>query len=245
MEKALQFKIESFGAVDGPGIRLVIFLQGCSLRCIYCHNPESQSFTNKDAKQITTKEVIDLYEKHKTFYENGGGITLSGGEPLIHLDFCLELAKICYEKKINLALDTSGATFNKLNERKYLEIAKYHPLWIVDIKHINPKKHEMISKSKQQNEIKLIEFLEKNKQKYWVRQVYLPNYTDDKKDLENLGKFLKNKKYMSRFELLPYHEFGLEKYEALGRKYPLKNKTHVPTKEELKSAMQIINKYMK
>jgi pyruvate formate lyase activating enzyme len=107
------FKIETFGAVDGPGIRLVIFLQGCPYRCIYCHNPESWKVDNKN-KLISADEIINKFENNKEFYKNGG-ITISGGEPLIHKAFCLELAKKCYAKKIHLAFDTSGCTFEKNN----------------------------------------------------------------------------------------------------------------------------------
>jgi pyruvate formate lyase activating enzyme len=119
------FKMESFGAVDGPGIRLVVFLQGCPLRCVYCHNPESWTINSK--LSITTEEVINKFKRNRSYYRNGGS-TLSGGEPLIHQDFCLELARTCLDEGISLALDTSGANFNKGNINYFKQLIKYKPL---------------------------------------------------------------------------------------------------------------------
>ncbi|MDR0985462.1 MAG: pyruvate formate lyase-activating protein [Mycoplasmataceae bacterium] len=232
MVSAPCFKIETFGAVDGPSIRLVFFLQGCPLRCLYCHNPESWKF--KKEKLISVEEVINLYQKNKSFYKNGG-ITLSGGEPLIHQEFCLELAKQCYLNKISLALDTSGVTFN---ERFFKKLIKYKPLFLIDIKHINKNKHQMICGVKEQRELSLIKFLEKNHLYYWVRQVIIPTLTDNKDDLFLLKKFIKKLKYLKRFELLPYHKLGVKKYQQLKIKYLLKN-----IKEPTKSYMSKLIKY--
>jgi pyruvate formate lyase activating enzyme len=211
-------------------------LQGCPLRCIYCHNPES--WTNKSLFSISPQEVIDKFKKNQKFYRNGG-ITLSGGEPLIHKNFCLSLAKLCYENKINLALDTSGTTFNIKNLKFYKEIIKYKPLWLIDIKHINPKKHKLITGVTTQNEIQLIKFLEKNKQSYWIRQVLVPGYTDDQHDLKVLSKFIKNLKYLKKFELLPYHHLAIEKYKQLKIKNKIIN-VKEPTKQMIVTAKRLI-----
>lgn len=234
------FKIESFGAVDGPGIRLVIFVQGCYYRCLYCHNPESWD-TKKNVKSISVEEIISLYLKNKEFYKNGG-ITISGGDPTLYLDFLKELAKKCHDQKISLAIDTAGVNFIPTNKLKFKQICKYKPLWIVDIKHINQQKHKQLTGVAEQREIKLIEFLDKNNQIFWIRQVFIPKITDSKNDLMKLGKFLKKLKNMEQFEFLPYHNLAIDKYKKLKIKYPL-NATKLPTKKQITAAMNyILNK---
>lgn len=236
--KAPYFKIETFGAVDGPGIRMVLFLQGCPYRCLYCHNPESWDLNGSD-KYITPAQVIQKYKDNESFYKNDGGITISGGEPLIHYDFCLEVCKLATKENINVALDTSGATFTKANINKYKKFFDYNTMWLVDIKHINKTKHKTICGINNTNELDLIKFLDANKQRYWVRQVFVPKYTDDKKDLEMLGKFLKSLKHMEKFELLPYHTLGISKYTNLKIPYRLKG-IKEPTNKQIKEAMNII-----
>lgn len=233
------FQTESFGAVDGPGIRFVVFAQGCFYRCLFCHNPESWEL-KKDAKTFTVDDIINRYKRQISFYKNGG-ITLSGGDPLIYLDFCIAMAKRCQEEGISLALDTSGVNFVPANEKKYKEICKYNPLWIVDIKQINPSKHEELVKVKEQREVNLIKFLDKNKQNMWIRQVLVPGYTDNPKDLEKLGAFLAKIKGLQHFQLLPYHNMAISKYAKLGIKYPLKD-TPVPTAEDIAKATKHIKK---
>lgn len=231
------FQTETFGAVDGPGVRYVVFVQGCYYRCLFCHNPESWDL-NKKVKKFTTDEIIEKYKHNIEFYKNGG-ITISGGDPTIHLDFLIELAKKCYKQNISLAIDTSGVNFRKATESKHKTICKYKPLWIVDIKQINPKKHKELVGIAEQREINLIKFLEANKQQFWVRQVLVPKYTDDKDDLIKLGEFIGSLKYMKRFELLPYHNMAIPKYKELNIKYLL---SHIksPTKKQIKNAMEYI-----
>ena len=231
------FKVESFGAADGPGIRLVIFSQGCLYRCLYCHNPESWDL-KKETEFITIKEIIAKYEHNKAFYRNGG-ITLSGGDPLIHLDFVIAMAKECDQRKISLALDTSAVNFCKQTEKKYLEICKYNPLWIVDIKQINKAKHKKLTGVEEQREINLIKFLEKNNQKYWVRRVLVPEWTDDPKDLVQLGKFISTLKNIQYFQILPFHQLAKTKYERLHLDYPL-SKIKPATQEDVKTAVKYI-----
>lgn len=234
------FKLESFGAVDGPGIRLVIFVQGCYYRCLYCHNPESFDPKQK-VKKITSDEILDLYFKNNEFYKNGG-ITISGGDPTLYLDFLKDLAKKCFHQNISLAIDTAGVNFIPNNKTKFKEICKYQPLWIVDIKHINPKKHKQLTGITEQREIKLIEFLDKNNQEFWIRQVLVPGLTDNKDDLIKLGQFIRKLKNMEYFEILPYHNLAINKYKDLNIKYHLKT-TKIPTKQQVSIAMKyIINK---
>ncbi|MDR1850571.1 MAG: radical SAM protein [Mycoplasmataceae bacterium] len=214
------FKIESFGAVDGKGIRLVIFSQGCPYKCIYCHNPESQ--TMKYEKTISVKEILELYEKNKKYYKNGG-ITISGGEPLLHKEFCLAIAKECKSKKIDLAFDTSAATFIKSNLSFYKSLIKYKPYFLVDIKGLNKVDHKKITGVSNTNELDLIKFLELNKIKYTIRYVLLQNYTDGDKQLTMLKQFIKPLKYMDKIDFLPFHNYAKDKYVSLKKKYILKD----------------------
>lgn len=243
---AKYFKIETFGAVDGPGTRLVVFLQGCYLRCIYCHNPESWSLNNPDAKHITVDQIIDLYEKNKNFYEPSGGITISGGEPCIHLDFLISLAIKCKAKKIHLAIDTAGSMFMETTISKFEKLIKYVDLFLVDIKHINNQKFESITQVNNnfQHELLFIKFLEKHKKHYWIRQVLVQNFTDNMDDLYKLGKYLSTLKYMTKFELLPYHDMANVKYENLKIDNPYKNKLVVSEPKYLKECMDQIKKGM-
>lgn len=233
------FQTESFGAVDGPGIRFVVFCQGCIYRCLFCHNPESWDLRKK-VNKFSVDEIIEKYERNKTFYKTGG-ITISGGDPVLYIDFLISLAAKCNEKGIHLAIDTSGVNFGIENNDKYKELCKYKPLWIVDIKHINPAKHQRLTGVKEQREVELIKFLDKNKQKFWIRQVLVPGYTDDPKDLETLGKFLKKLKGLENFQILPYHRLGISKYDTLGYRYPLAG-VQEPSAKDIEKAAESINK---
>lgn len=235
--KAPYFKIESFGAVDGPGIRLVVFLQGCPYRCIYCHNPESWAM--KSEKIISISEIIEQFKKNEPFYRRGG-ITLSGGEPLIHLEFVTELAKTCKDNNISLVLDTSAANFCENTKEQYREICSYSPLWMVDIKHINPIKHKDICGDEEQKELKLIKFLDKLNQNIWIRQVFLPGYTDNEQDLKVLRQFLKTIKNLKNFQFLPFHNMCISKYEELGINFPLSN-AKPPSKADIEDANKKIS----
>lgn len=235
--KVKYFKIETFGAVDGPGVRLILFTQGCPLRCKYCHNPESWSF-DEEVQTITVDEFINIYNKNKSFYVNGG-ITVSGGEPTAHLDFLLSLGEQTKKNNIHLTIDTSGYFFNEHNLEKYNQLINFVDLWLVDIKHINHKKYPLVTGSELQHEIKFINYLETNNKPYWVRQVLVPDLTDNPDDLKELGLFLSTLNNMNRFELLPYHDMAKHKYESLNINYALVN-TKIPSKEDIAKAMKLI-----
>lgn len=238
--KSLCFKTESFGAVDGPGIRLVIFLQGCPMRCLYCHNPESWNFESKEASNITVKEILDLYEKNKSYYQNdNGGITISGGEPTLHFDFLVNLAKECHKKNIHLTIDTSCYFWKNNFKNKFDELINYVDLWLVDIKHMIPEKCEYITGVKNLDACGFIEYLEKNKKHYWVRNVLVPGISDDEQGLYELGKFIGKLKYMDKFELLPYHDMAKPKYQNLKMKYALE-KIEPANSTDVARAMKII-----
>lgn len=238
--KVRYFKIESFGNVDGPGSRLILFLQGCPLRCKYCHNPESWDMIG-DSLEITPEEVIVQYMKNINFYKNGGGLTVSGGEPWLHIDFLIELGKLCVENKIHYTIDTSAYFFTDSLSTKNDILIDLVDLWLIDVKHINPEKYESVTgvSSSKQSELKFINHLEKVKKPYWVRQVLVPGLTNADEDMITLGKFVANLKYMDKFELLPYHRLMYPKYEALGLEKPLEGVTE-PSTEEVARAKHFI-----
>ncbi len=242
--KSLCFKLESFGAVDGPGIRLVVFLQGCPMRCLYCHNPESWNFKHEDAWDISIKQIIDSYNNNKSYYSNEGGITVSGGEPTYHIDFLIKLGKECNKHGIHYTIDTSCYYWDKSKENtaKHKELMKYVDLWLIDIKSINPEKCKYITNTNV-NSPGFIDLLETNKKHYWVRHVLVPTITDNKEDLMALGKYLSKLKYMDKFEILPYHNMAIPKYESLHLKYKLKD-IRPANNDDVIQAMQYIKEGM-
>lgn len=220
-DQANVFKVETFGAVDGPGVRLVIFLQGCQFRCKYCHNPESWNLDNAQAKLMSISDIISLYERNRPFYEKGG-ITLSGGEPMLSADFIRVFSKVCKEKKIHLTLDTSACNF-LTNKQLYLDVLNDVDLWIVDIKATNEKEHAFITGQKTLAGIEFVKFLEEKKKPYWIRQVIVKTINNDHSHLEELAKFINTLHYCQRWELLNYHNLATEKYERLKINYPFKD----------------------
>lgn len=227
------FKIESLGTVDGPGIRMVIFLHGCPWRCVYCHNPEA--WAQKPSQYITVNEIINKYQQNKMFYKNGG-ITLSGGEPLLHSDFCLALAKECFKHKIHFVIDTSGAYWKK---SIILQLIKLKVMWLVDIKHIDTKWHQIITSSNKKTELSLIKLLDQNKADYIIRYVLLPKYTDQPIFLKKVGLFIKQLKHLKSFEILPFHALAVNKYQQLNIPYKVKT-IKTPTPAMIKSAKKLI-----
>ena len=216
--KGLIFKIETFGAVDGPGIRLVIFLQGCLFRCKYCHNPEGWTVGQKTPFIKTVNDVIKIYQQNISFYKHGG-ITLSGGEPMIQYDFVLALAKKCHKNKIHLTIDTSACTIVD-NFCQYISLLPYVDLWLVDIKGLNCQDHKYITNCKNLTGIKLCQLLEQHKKTFWVRYVVVKNITSKKKQIITLAKTLASFKYLQKIELIPYHNMAISKYKSLKINYP-------------------------
>jgi len=234
--------IETFGAVDGPGVRLVIFLQGCPLRCKFCHNPETLEF--KKEKPITVEEIIKLYQKNKSFYNNGG-ITLSGGEATAQIDFCIALFQRAKELNINTCLDTSYGTFQEIEivKNKWKKLLEYTDLVLADIKHIDNQKHINLTSRPNTNILEGIKFTDEVQTKMWVRHVLVPGWTDDKNDLKKLGEFVGTLKNMERLEMLPYHNMMIPKYENLKMKFYLKD-VEPPSKEYVTQCREIIEQGM-
>lgn len=212
--------METFGTVDGPGIRLVIFMQGCPMRCLYCHNPDTWALNKGNLMSVD--DILKEYDKNKTFYKTGG-ITVSGGEPLVQIDFVTELLKKAKQKNIHTCIDTSGITFTPNSIEKFDELMKYTDLVMLDIKHIDPSEHIKLTSQKQDNIIAFAKYLEQKNIPIWIRHVVVPGITDNEKYLYQLGRFIGQLKNVKALDVLPYHNMGVVKYKNLGIDYPLKD----------------------
>lgn len=227
---------ESFGTVDGPGIRFVIFMQGCPLRCLYCHNPDTWEINGGTPR--SAESLLKEYDSVKEFLKNGG-ITCTGGEPLVQIDFVIHLFKIAQEKGINTCLDTSGVTFNPNNTQKFQQLVKYTNLVMLDIKHIDNNEHKKLTGHGNENILKFAEFISENGVPLWIRHVVVPNITDNPKYLYKLGKFLSKLKTLNALDVLPYHTMGKAKYQQMGLTYPLGD-TPPAEKEQAINARNVI-----
>ncbi len=229
--------LESFGTVDGPGIRYVIFFQGCPMRCLYCHNPDSQKAGG--GTKISADEILKKANDVREFLRNGG-ITATGGEPLMQPFFLLELFKKAKEKyKFHTCLDTSGICFTETNEELYSEILKYTDLVMLDIKHIEPDEHLKLTAQKIDNVLAFARFVSENGVDLWIRHVLVPGITQNDDQLYKLGRFIGELKTLKAIDVLPYHDMGKAKYEALGIPYPLPD-TPIPNKDDVIKAREIV-----
>lgn len=227
--------IETFGTVDGPGIRFVIFMQGCTLKCKYCHNRDTWEMNSKNT--MTIPELIKEIEKYRTYIDNsGGGVTVSGGEPLVQAEFVTELFKELKNIGIHTALDTSGS-LPITNQIK--ELLKYTDLVILDIKHIDKEKAINLTGFSNENNLNFARYLSNLKIPVWIRQVLVPGFTDDKFDLQKLKQFIDSLDNVEKVEILPYHNLGKFKWEESGDKYELEN-VIPPTQEEIERAEKIL-----
>lgn len=211
---------ETFGTVDGPGTRFVIFFQGCPLRCKYCHNPDTWETTG--GKEYTTEEVVAEILKYNKYYRNGG-VTVSGGEPLMQIDFVIELFQKLKQYNIHTAVDTSGFLFKKEQIDKYLELIKYTDLFLLDIKHIDNDKHIELTTGENKNTLSFAKFLSDNNKETWIRYVLVPDITTPVDYCFELKEFIDNLQNVTKVEVLPYHTMGVHKYKKMGIDYPLKN----------------------
>lgn len=205
--------IETMGLVDGPGIRVVIFFKGCKLRCLYCHNPETWV---KSEDNMTVEEVYNKIMRCEPYFRGNGGVTYSGGEPLLHSDFIIELSKKLKENNIHICLDTAG-----VGNGNYEELLKYVDLVLLDIKHTDSNGYRYLTGSDIKYQEEFINILNKLNKKVWIRQVIVPGITDSKEYILSLKEYLKKINNIERIDLLPYHTMGVDKYKKLGIKYPL------------------------
>lgn len=229
---------ESFGTVDGPGIRFVVFLQGCPMRCLYCHNPDTWA-VGKGEKR-TAQSLIDEYESLKEFLKNGG-ITVTGGEPLMQIDFVTELFTLAKAKGIHTCIDSSGITFTPDNTEKFDKLVSLTDLVMLDIKHIDPERHKALTGHDNKNILAFAEYLSKKGIPVWIRHVLVPGVTDDEHFLFELGRFIGGIKTLKALDVLPYHTMAKSKYQSLGIPYPLGD---IPpaSKEQAANARDVIMK---
>lgn len=238
--KGFIHSMESFGSVDGPGVRYVIFLQGCRMRCRYCHNPETWALDK--GKTFTADKLLQKAVRYKNYWGEKGGITVSGGEPLLQIDFVIELFRKAKQAGIHTVLDTAGNPFTREEPffSKFQELMKYTDLFMLDIKHIDEEKHKNLTEWSNTNIIDMAVYLSESGKDIWIRHVLVPGITDALEDLERLGAFVKSLKTVQRFEVLPYHTLGIFKWEELKLEYSLYD-TQVPTKDEVARANHILN----
>ena len=213
--------VETFGTVDGPGVRYVVFTQGCPMRCAYCHNPDTWEPCIGEMKD--TDEILADFEKYRPYLKDGG-ITVTGGEPLLQIDFVTELFRKAKAKNVHTCLDTSGITFNRENEEvlaKFVEVLKYTDLVMLDIKHIDDEEHKKLTKQSNKNILDFARFLAEENIPVWIRHVTVPGITYNDEYLRRLGEFLADLPNVKALDVLPYHTMGVPKYEKLGIPYPL------------------------
>lgn len=228
--------IETFGTVDGPGVRFVVFMQGCPLRCAYCHNPDTWEFGSGTKMSVNT--LLEEILRYRNYIE---GITVTGGEPLAQIDFVTELFTKVKEHGLSTCVDTSGATFNR-NEttlKKMDKLLDVCDLVMLDIKHIDSAKHEALTGKGNENILDFAKYLAKKNKDTWIRYVLIPSITDDEKDMFSWANFVGTLKNVNKIEVLPYHTMGVGKYAELGIEYRL-NGVKEPTKEEIEKAEKIL-----
>ncbi len=239
----MKINVHSFfagGTVDGPGIRFVIFLKGCPLRCKYCHNPDTWSFDGATSYELD--DIVNKALKYKNYFGTKGGITITGGEPLCQIDSLIELFKKFKENGINTCLDTSGIIFDKNNEsllNKFNELIKYVDLVLLDIKHIDNLEHIKLTTKSNENVLDFARYLSNNNIHMWIRHVLVVGITLNDNYLIKLKDFIDTLNNVDKIEVLPYHTLGVSKYENLGIEYPLKD-LRCPTKEEVIHAKELL-----
>lgn len=236
--------VESFGSADGPGVRYIVFLKGCNMRCKYCHNPDTwaKCGENDGAKLMTPQEVLKTAMRYKAYWKQTGGITVSGGEALLQIDFVTELFKLAKEKGVNTCLDTSGNPFTVEEPffGKFNELMKYTDLFMLDIKHIDDEEHKKLTGQTNKNILDMAQYLSKNGKKMWIRHVLVLGITTDERYLKQLREFIDTLKTVDRVEVLPYHTLGVFKWKELGIPYQLEG-VEPPTEEQIECAKRILN----
>ena len=239
--KGIIHTVESFGSVDGPGVRYIIFLQGCHMRCRYCHNPDTWAMKDKNSYEEAPAESLKKALRYRAYWKDNGGITVSGGEALLQLDYVTELFRLAKAEGVHTTLDTSGNPFTREEPffSKFNELMKYTDLFLLDIKHIDSEKHKALTHWDNSNILDLARYLSDNGKKMWIRHVLVPGYTDDEGDLEKLRDFVKSLKTVDRFEILPYHTLGVFKWKELGMDYTLED-VAPPTGEQIERANNIL-----
>lgn len=231
--------IESFGTVDGPGVRLVVFLQGCPMRCLYCHNPDTWKMDG--GTEMSVDDILKRYEENLAFYTKGG-ITVTGGEPLVQIGFVTELFEAAKSRRIHTCLDTSGITYRPESPectRRFDRLIRVTDLVMLDIKQIDPEAHRHLTGQNLEPILAFAQYLDEKSVPVWIRHVVVPGITYKQDLLYRLGRFVGTLHNVQALDVLPYHDMGKAKYQRLGLPYPLE-KVKPLGKEEAQAARQII-----
>ncbi len=229
---------ESMGTVDGPGLRFVIFLQGCNFRCLYCANPDTIEIGS--GEEVSINEIFDMVNKTRSFFGKRGGVTFSGGEPLLQARELIPLFEKFKSAGINTCIDTNGSVWNSYVE----QLLELNDLVLLDVKQINNTKHQALTLHSNAQTLKTAAWLEEHRKPFWLRYVLVPSISDSSEDIEQLGKTLGDYKMIERVEVLPYHKLGIHKYEALGLKYQLTDIEN-NTPENIAETERLMLKYFK
>lgn len=231
---------ESFGSVDGPGVRFVIFTAGCPMRCQFCHNPDTWDIHTGECR--STDDLLDQALRYKSYWRDNGGITVSGGEPLMQIDFLIDLFRKAKEKGIHTTIDTSGALFTREEPffGKFNELMDYTDLLLVDIKHIDDEQHKMLTGRTNRNILDMARYLSEIGKPVWIRHVLVPERSDTDEYLKKLYSFIKTLKNVQKVEVLPYHTFGEYKWNQLGYEYPLAG-IEPPSEERIANANRLLH----
>lgn len=231
--------IESFGSVDGPGVRFIAFLQGCNMRCAYCHNPDTWQCAGGEA--YTPQQLLNKALRFKSYWKNGGGITISGGEPLLQLDFLLEFFRLSKENGVHTCLDTAGNPFTREEPffSKFEQLMQVTDLLLLDLKQIDDEKHRRLTGCTNQNILDMARYLSDIGKPVWIRHVLVPTVTDDVDDLKKLAAFIDTLQNVERVEVLPYHTLGRFKWDNLHIPYRLDG-ISPPSAESVKQANEIL-----
>ena len=230
---------ESFGSVDGPGVRFIIFVSGCPMRCQFCHNPDTWKMQDGELK--TTDELLKTALRYKSYWKDKGGITVSGGEPLMQMDFLIDLFKKAKEQGVHTNIDTSGAVFTKEEPffGKLQELLKYTDMLMLDIKHIDDEQHKILTGQTNKNILDMAEYLSETGKPVWIRHVLVPERSDKDEYLHRLHDFIETLDNVEKVEVLPYHTLGVYKWKELGIPYQLEG-IDPPSKERVENANRIL-----
>ncbi|MEG2254424.1 MAG: pyruvate formate-lyase-activating protein [Vagococcus sp.] len=231
---------ENFGTVDGPGVRFIVFMQGCRMRCQFCHNPDTWKING--GREVTTDEILEEALRYQKYWGEKGGITISGGEPLLQPEFITDLFKKAKEKGIHTTIDTCGRpfTYEEPFFSQFNELMKYTDLLLFDIKHIDNKAHKELTKNPNDNILEMAQYLSEIDKPVWIRHVLVPFRSDYDEYLIRLDEFIKTLNNVDKVEILPYHTMGRYKWEELGLKYPLEG-IEPPTQDRVKNAQKLLH----
>ena len=229
--------IDTFSTLDGPGIRTVVFMQGCALRCKYCHNPDTWAVQGPEAPEYEVEELMDIILRNRPYYEaSGGGLTFSGGEPLLQHRFIKEIFEHCRKEKISTAYDSSLY----ISSQVVLDLIPFTDLVLADIKHINTEKSKLLTGADNRLNLENIKLLNEKGVRLWIRYVILPGWTDAHEDLEQMARFIRELPQIERVDLLPYHSLGSHKWKLLGLEYQLNN-VEPPSPSHLQELAQLVS----